>query len=62
MQIQWTREYAEDECQKDGIPEDRVDYEIGYNRDEVDDFEDIPNGWEPVDSRDAEEYDRYNEE
>ena len=66
IEIEWTyeRARAESEEDEDSLDEDAisdVDFQIGESREtiEINSWDDIPEGYEPVNPNDAEEYDRY---
>jgi len=66
VEIQWTyeRARAENDEDEDSLDEEAVsdvDFKIGESREtrEISSWDEIPDGYEPVSSIDAEEYDRY---
>lgn len=66
LEIQWTREYAqqnsyEDEESLDEESISDVDWQIGESREviEINSFDDIPEGYEPVNPTEAEEFDEW---
>jgi len=66
VEIEWTYERARAESgeDEDSLDEDAisdVDFQIGESREtiEINSWDDIPKGYEPVNPNDAEEYDRY---
>jgi len=66
VDIQWTDEYArtQSEEDEDSLDEDAisdVDWQIGESRETVEiiSWDEIPNGYEPVNMNDAKEYDDY---
>jgi murein tripeptide amidase MpaA len=66
IEIQWTEEYArtQSEEDEDSLDEEAisdVDWQIGESREtvEINSWDEIPEGYEPVNENDAQEYNDY---